>query len=674
MAAAQDLTATLSKLSPQGVLSIRSSFPVSLYGYQRLQPNHIRVLTLLPPPPPPRLAPGETQSLKAAQIECELVQVPLEHAGQYEALSYVWGSPERSGTIRIVTGEVMLQPMVLQVTESLLTALLHLRYAKESRRLWVDQLCINQDDTTEREAQVRIMGEVYSKASCTVVWLGVQCDEAQLMKDMYNEFSTRTHHAENSGGVRMLDQQAVANAFGTSNKDESKHRGIGEKRRVLEKFLGLPWFCRAWVYQEAVVASRVDIVWGRTVLPLDFVIGLIISVYSSAKSTEEGDWHRRIKKSPGFSPLRAIYHDRQAYRRKELDFLNVLWHARKHLNASDHRDYVFAFLAIHRYSGTSSEPFKGAARPLQDEITPSYIDPVEEVYTKLARAAVCSSCSLDILQYVVPTKQPDENYRPDPHYRLPTWVPNWADRQFVCGTPIFIPGVPIHLSACGKRPYVPSSANSNLLELTASGHTIGRIRTILQHSFQHTFYSKTLREAYRLKEIQWLLEKQVKKLTRRELDKKVPDWFADNLRETLLRTILADGSFTETHDIPNPIPDLLRAYDNDDGSRSAEDVEGDLEGDAKLRYHLRQMGEVARGKRVFLTEDLDIGLGFSTIRKGDIVCVLHGSKTPCILRKDPLRGCYTFVGLCFLHGWMDGTVNPRSLDLWNQTPETFVLI
>ena len=458
-----------------------------------------------------------------------------------------------------------------------------------------------------------------------------------------------------------LDQQAVVKAFGTSCKDELKDPGIGERRRVLEKFLCLPWFCRAWVYQEAVVAPRVDMVWGRTVLPLDFVIGLLASVYSIAKSTGEGNWHRTIKKTPGFSPARTIYHDRQAYRRNKLDFLDVLWHARKHLDAKDHRDYVFAFLAFHRYTDTSSEPCESTARLFQDPIIPNYDDPVEVVYTKLARAAVSSSRSLDILQYVVPTKQLDQTYN------LPTWVPNWADRRFICGSPIFIPGVPIHQSACRDRHYAPSSTNSNRLELTVSGHRLGSIRTVLQHSFKHTYFSATLKEAYRLEEIQMLLGTQVKKLSRKGSGRKVPSWFVGNPRETLLRTILANGSFTTTHSIPYKLTDLLRAYDNEESARTGER-------DAELRYHLRQMGEVASGKRVFLTEELDIGLSFSTIRKGDIACILDGSKLPCILRKDPLQDRYSFVGLCFLHGWMDGTQNPRNLDWWNQTPEIFTLI
>ena len=44
---------------------------------------------------------------------------------------------------------------------------------------------------------------------------------------------------------------------------------------------------------------------------------------------------------------------------------------------------------------------------------------------------------------------------------------------------------------------------------------------------------------------------------------------------------------------------------------------------AQLRQHLRQIGEIASGKKLFLTKNLDIGLECSTMRDGDIVCILN---------------------------------------------------
>ncbi|KAI9863872.1 MAG: hypothetical protein M1813_003524 [Trichoglossum hirsutum] len=632
--------------------------PESPFLYRPLQPDHIRLLCLLPPDP------HYKAHLDKRLIECELVHVPLHSASQYEALSYVWGPPDRDVTIHIKAGGLQPRTNALRVTNSLFIALWHLRYASQRRHLWIDQICINQDNTLEKNAQVHRMGEIYSRASSTVVWLGPRDDDAELLQDMYNQLSSLPSRTEDPGGVRMLDQQALAKVIGTSFRDEKHSAMIRRRRHLLERFLGLPWFCRVWVYQEAVVALRVDMIWGNIVLPLDFVTGLVVSVYSIAKSAEDGRWHKRIKNIKGFAPIRTIYYDRKAHKEGKLNLLNVLWHARKHLDTHDDRDYVFAFLAINKYTASISKQCPEVVHSLQDLITPNYEDSVEDVYTDLARAAICSSSSLEVLQYVVPTKSSGRTYS------LPTWVPNWADRGFICGSPIFVPGVLNHLSACREKWYPRASMNSNRAELPVLGHTVGCIGAVLQHSFKHTYFCKTLKEAFQLEKLETRLNREVSQLVQNKC-KKQPEWFLDNARKTLLQTILADGSFTTNHELCYIIEDLLVVYDNEDGAYPTEGANEET----KLRQYLRQTGEVASGKRIFLTEELDIGLGFSTIRAGDIVCILYGSQLPCILRKDDSsQHRYTFVGLCFLHGWMDGERNTRNWDWWRQDPEEFILI
>lgn len=41
-----------------------------------------------------------------------------------------------------------------------------------SRLIWVDALCINQEDDRERAGQVKIMGSIYQRARLVKVWLG----------------------------------------------------------------------------------------------------------------------------------------------------------------------------------------------------------------------------------------------------------------------------------------------------------------------------------------------------------------------------------------------------------------------------------------------------------------------------------------------------------------------
>ena len=60
------------------------------------------------------------------------------------------------------------------VTKSLEQALRHVRHLDEVRRLWVDAVCINQQDLNERNRQVWSMDEVYRRAERVALWLDVE--------------------------------------------------------------------------------------------------------------------------------------------------------------------------------------------------------------------------------------------------------------------------------------------------------------------------------------------------------------------------------------------------------------------------------------------------------------------------------------------------------------------
>lgn len=103
-------------------------------------------------------------------IECDLRVVSLSDAPQYEAVSYVWGDPDVQLPIKVSGIERV-------VTKNLYGALQRLRRPNEKRTLWVDQLCINQWDVSEKAAQVRLMRHIYSQCTRCLLWWGdIQAD------------------------------------------------------------------------------------------------------------------------------------------------------------------------------------------------------------------------------------------------------------------------------------------------------------------------------------------------------------------------------------------------------------------------------------------------------------------------------------------------------------------
>ncbi|KAH8777179.1 heterokaryon incompatibility protein-domain-containing protein, partial [Hyaloscypha sp. PMI_1271] len=102
---------------------------------------------------------------KKGKMKCTLITTRLVDAPNYEAISYVWGSSVKLGVI-------WCNGKKLEVTMNLYYALQTFRRRFRQRVLWADAICINQQDTTERSSQVRLMCSIFQRASGVLAWLG----------------------------------------------------------------------------------------------------------------------------------------------------------------------------------------------------------------------------------------------------------------------------------------------------------------------------------------------------------------------------------------------------------------------------------------------------------------------------------------------------------------------
>jgi hypothetical protein len=120
-----------------------------------------------------------------AGVACSLEYASLINPPDYIALSYCWGNATKTRKIYIMRwGDI-------EVTQNLYEALVNVFHMKQSRRskspghqprcnvlLWVDALCINQEDPVERSQQVRQMRQIYSRASEVVSWIPCGSEQA----------------------------------------------------------------------------------------------------------------------------------------------------------------------------------------------------------------------------------------------------------------------------------------------------------------------------------------------------------------------------------------------------------------------------------------------------------------------------------------------------------------
>jgi len=123
-----------------------------------------------------------------SQIECSLgiVSQKDNSVPAYEAISYTWatedGNQSRSQCL-LVDG------LVMYITCNCEAALRRFRLEDCSRVLWIDAVCIDQDHVAEVNAQVSLMGQIYSRTHRTLIWLGKGdngSDEAIQWLDRYS--------------------------------------------------------------------------------------------------------------------------------------------------------------------------------------------------------------------------------------------------------------------------------------------------------------------------------------------------------------------------------------------------------------------------------------------------------------------------------------------------------
>ncbi|KAJ4289863.1 hypothetical protein N0V90_011196 [Kalmusia sp. IMI 367209] len=93
-----------------------------------------------------------------------------DYVAQFDALSYCWGDPK-------CTHIIVCNDIDLPINGNLYQALRALRNpGHQSRYLWVDAICINQDDEIEKSHQVFHMLQIYQLANKVIAWLGAAND------------------------------------------------------------------------------------------------------------------------------------------------------------------------------------------------------------------------------------------------------------------------------------------------------------------------------------------------------------------------------------------------------------------------------------------------------------------------------------------------------------------
>ncbi|KAH7370153.1 heterokaryon incompatibility protein-domain-containing protein [Rhexocercosporidium sp. MPI-PUGE-AT-0058] len=557
-----------------------------------------------------KIFPGSAPNI----VECELVVARLDTAPPYEALSYVWGDPEPLDAV-ICNGQRK------SITTNLGIALKHLRLLDKARLIWVDALCINQEDVDERSSQIKLMRDIYTQTWRVVVWLGEDSDsKAQaaisLLERVAEECSQRLQLPIDQITLTDLLKLPIArSSFGETSLAQLSRNLPGEMEKNMEAAAWLcshSWFRRIWVIQEVSFApatvhiGTLQISWKAVALSATWFL-MRMKV-------------QNIEYRQAFSQVKDMFLIRDAVGSNYIILLQRV----TPFEATDPRDKLFATLGLYRDADRFDPDFQ-----------PDYSKDVVEVYTKFAR-----SMAANRLREITSGLSLLYPYYPDPNTgndkRFPSWVPRWDGGNPMPGQTIGM----LHWKVSGDT----SAAIDKVIDpkiLSIRGFRLAPTK-LVHHGLHNEPQSL------------YIIQRMWDSITGCMKDGDLPTLDAKDFDERFTKTITA-GSFFDSN----------AGYSEKDGLWGAKELHNYFDcmklgvagkHESILPENKRQaelLCAVAVKKAFFILEDGQIGMGPNATELKDMPCVFYGHKMPYMLR--PVEdGRYLFLGPCYIHGIMHG--------------------
>lgn len=318
---------------------------------------------------------------------------------EYETLSYAWGDNTSTAIIEFP------DKSYLPIGGNLESFLRHRRQREQCVVLWVDAICINQQDDVEKSLQVQAMGLIYSLSARLSIWLGAPSADSTLAMNALLEIS---HD----------------NPF-------SKLRVPLEESAAIESLLRRPWWSRAWVIQEVALGglgpkhSQITLRCGSECIKWVQLILACSRMHANALRMRQS--YPTVENVLNLDTLPSRWSD-EVLGTSESYACRLLKQLSEHRNclASDPRDKIYALLGLWmdameallvdtlRKQGQTDTSYRAVP-------TVDYRRCVEDVYVDFATWIIYETQSLDLLNYC------QANLLNAPVAGTPpTWVPDWS--------------------------------------------------------------------------------------------------------------------------------------------------------------------------------------------------------------------------------------------------------
>ena len=181
--------------------------------------------------------------------------------GTYNAISYTWGPETPTFPINIRIDDET-KASLLYARSNITKYLRHLAQTDVDtcQKLWVDSICIDQANDVEKSTQVRMMYQIYSHASCVLIWLDIVSKESILTEDglqeMWNCLTNEDAHWHPAYNPIYLPTVMSCSPAKKLLFGEQHLKSLVELQRVLNH----PYWTRLWIVQELALAKDVRLI------------------------------------------------------------------------------------------------------------------------------------------------------------------------------------------------------------------------------------------------------------------------------------------------------------------------------------------------------------------------------------------------------------------------------
>ena len=169
-------------------------------------------------------------------VSCVLEHAFLDREGErpsYETISYHWGDA-------LVRENIVVDGVDLSVAVNTAAALRRMRKASNNRVLWIDAVCINQDDYDERSQQVELMTEVYHYSAGNLIHVAdyplKAAQAVQNIQDLREEIARETDPSMEIEDYYMV----LEGPFKLKFSENASSVNVDEE--ALEELFTQPWF------------------------------------------------------------------------------------------------------------------------------------------------------------------------------------------------------------------------------------------------------------------------------------------------------------------------------------------------------------------------------------------------------------------------------------------------